>query len=156
MASDARTCAHECIGPFQAGLRFFQTWWLLSDSASEDTRAACSTASCLCVGLAPLPHAGRGTANAGRQRFEVSSSGGFSCGVRKQVESQRKRQRTDAEQPTGEHATRTNAAWLKGMIDALQGLLKVETGSCSQSRPTPWTRFAVETDVAPRRNRRPS
>ena len=27
----------------------------------------------------------------------------------------------------GEHATRTNAAWLKGMIDALQGLLKVET-----------------------------
>ena len=38
-----------------------------------------------------------------------------------------------------QHATRTNAAWLKDRIDALQRLLKVQTDGiqCSKSRPTP-------------------
>ena len=45
---------------------------------------------------------------------------------RREEESQHKRRRTDAGQ-MAEHATRTNAAWLKDRIDALQRLLKVQT-----------------------------
>ena len=69
---------------------------------------------------------------------------------RLEEESQRKRRRTDAEQ-MAEHATRTNAAWLKDRIDALQGLLKVETDGLRKllkiETDAAWRRFAIATDV---------
>ena len=67
---------------------------------------------------------------------------------RREEESQRKRRRTDA--GMAEHATRTNAAWLKDRIDALQRLLKVQTdgiqGVLKIQTDAALSRFAIETD----------
>ena len=66
----------------------------------------------------------------------------------RQEESQRKRRRTDA--GMAEHATRTNAAWLKDRIDALQRLLEVQTdgiqGVLKIQTDAALSRFAIETD----------
>ena len=68
---------------------------------------------------------------------------------RREEESQRKRRRTDA--VMAEHVTRANAAWLKGRIDALQRLLKVQTdgtqGVLKIQTDAALSRFASATDV---------
>ncbi|CAJ1343616.1 unnamed protein product, partial [Effrenium voratum] len=62
---------------------------------------------------------------------------------RREEESQHKNRRTDA--GMAEHATRTNAAWLKDRIDALQRLLKVQ-GVLKIQTDAGLSRFAIETD----------